>query len=92
MPEKFKAAFNVQMAVPAWSLVSALGIGIFAAGAIYQKLNTLAENYGQTAEKVSVISDRQITSAAAIVTIQATQQSHEARIVALERATWEHGK
>lgn len=92
MPEKFKAAFNVQMAVPAWSVISSLLLGVFAAGAIYQKLNSLADSYGHTADKVTAISDRQITNEARLSSVQAEQQNHGARIAALERATWETRK
>lgn len=92
MAEKFRDAFNVQMAVPAWSLISALVFGIFAAGAIYQKLNTLADNYGQTANKVSAISDKQIISDQRINNVENQQVRDGARISSLEQASWNKNK
>lgn len=88
MSEKFKDAFNVQMAVPAWALISFLASGIFAAGAIYQKLNTLADNYGQTANKVSAISDKQIISDQRINNVETQQVRDGARITSLEQSAW----
>jgi hypothetical protein len=89
MPEKLKDALRVQMAIPAWSVFTALLAGAVIAGTMLQKLTTLAESFERAATQVSRINDQQIMNTTVIANMQVVQQSHESRIAALERSTWE---
>jgi len=92
MPEKLKDALRVQMAIPAWSVFTALLAGAVIAGTMLQKLTTLADSFERAAVQVSRINDQQITNTTVLSAMQSQQQNHEARITALERAAWERAK
>jgi hypothetical protein len=85
MPERIKDKLTVSFAIPAWSLYSALAIGLITAGMTLQKLDTLLANYAKTEDKVQAINEKQIGGLASIQTLQTNVANHESRLLVIER-------
>lgn len=83
---------NVPVAIPAWSLVVMVGGALFTAGTLYNKMDSLIESSKHADERITLISEKQITGLAAISSLQQVTQSHEMRLTNVERAIFERSK
>lgn len=84
----FRETINVPIAIPAWSLFSALFIGVFIAGTLYTKMNTLIDSSVKNDAMIVIMREAQIKTDAALVTVQQQGQNHEARILNLEHSAY----
>lgn len=81
MPDKFKDAINLPIAIPAWGLVTLILGGCFTAGVTLQKLDQVIE----TSKKIDVIQEKQIGALATVQNHTYQISNHESRILDLER-------
>ena len=83
--EKLRDTLMVPVAIPTWSLVSFLAVGIFSGGTIYAEIKGLSSFAHKSEQKVDLIFERQVQNIAAVRGMQIQIDTMDRRVLELER-------